>query len=105
MTLVPSKCLTCMGLDPACEKCGGTGLGAVMVPDEGPAFTRECPECGWQNGCYFPQPGMFVPQDGRPVRETYDQDRPLHGPGSDFCMRCRDQDGHPKHGHMIWRKL
>jgi hypothetical protein len=104
VTLVPSKCLTCMGMDPACEKCRGTGLGAVLIPDEGPAFTRECPECGWQNGCYFPQPGMFVPQDGTPLQD-HDREGPLGGRGANFCMRCKDQDGHPKHGHMIWRKL
>jgi hypothetical protein len=78
---------------------------AVTLPTDGLMFTRECPECGWQNGCYFPLPGMFVPQDGQPVRETYAQDRSAHGPGSDFCMQCERQDGHPRSGHMIWRKL
>lgn len=103
MTLLPGKCPACGGGNDHCEKCGGTGKVAFMVPDDGPVFTRRCPDCGWTNGAYFPQPGMWVPTDGQPCRETYQHNR---GAASDFCMLCeRDANGHPKHGHMIWQRL
>ncbi len=58
-------------------------------PGDGPAFTRICPDCGWTNGAYFPQPGMEVPEDGAQVDGWF----------GDCCLECR------KGGHMVWKKL
>lgn len=102
--LIPAKCFVCGGSDSACPKCYGTGTLAIEMPVDDPCWTRKCPDCGWTNGLYFPKgDGMFVPNEGQPVRETYEHRANMIG--TDFCMRCLAPDGRPKRGHMIWTKL
>lgn len=101
--LLPAKCFFCDGNDPACARCGGTGTLALGVDLAGPLWTRKCPDCGWTNGLYFPQGSDWQPEEGQPVHETYEHRANMRG--TDFCMCCRDQDGRPKSGHLIWTKL
>ncbi len=93
--IIPGVCLSCFGKDEHCQRCGGTGKAAFKLPDNGPMFTRVCPDCGWENGMYFPQPGMFMPVDGSNVEDS----------PANFCMLCKDDDGSTKRGHMIWKLI
>ena len=95
MTLVPGKCPACLGSDPQCEKCGGTGATAFTIPDKGRMFGREC-SCGDGNGVYFPQPGMWVPTNGAPC---LDSDDIPSGPDSNWCPGCG------KKGGLVWREV
>lgn len=97
--LLPAKCFVCAGANPVCLHCGGTGMVAIGVDlaEDVPCWTRKCPDCGWTNGLYWPQPGKLVPTEGAIANER---------PEMNFCMRCpRGPDGIYKHGHMIWTKL
>lgn len=95
--LLPAKCFFCSGGDPSCARCGGTGTLALGVDLAANVWTRKCPDCGWTNGLYFPQPGMPVPTEGAIVDEQ---------PAKNFCMRCPcGPDGRYRTGHMIWAKL
>jgi len=103
MTLLPGKCPKCLGKRPDCETCGGTGVAAFTIPDSGPMFTRRCPDCGWTNGAYLPQPGMWVPTDGA---QCSDEDGDSLGGAANFCMQCEEESGdRQKAGHMVWQRL
>lgn len=77
--IVPGLCPECAGKNDNCQKCSGVGKIAFTIPEDGPAFTRRCLACGWENGMYFPQPGMKIPVDG----SLLDKDDP-----GNCCLEC-----------------